>query len=336
MKDILKNFAKVNLCHQPTPLEEMPRLTEALAGPRLFVKRDDCTGLASGGNKTRKLEFLIADALSLGADTLVTYGAVQSNHVRQTAAAACKIGLNCHVILERRVLHKGQRYEETSNILLNYMFGATIEFREAGLDITAEALALTNSLKSQGKNPYFIPGGGSNEIGSLGYVSCAQELLLQIKNQRLNVQSVIVATGSFGTQAGLTAGFSALGCDIPIIGISVRRKREEQIDNVYKLSLETSKLLGAKPIKRNQVLVYDNYIGEGYAIPNKGTMDAIEILAKKEGILLDPVYTGKAMAGLIDLIDTEVINATGDVVFIHTGGSVALFAYEDELRPKIL
>jgi len=336
MKDILKNFAKVNLCHQPTPLEEMPRLTEALAGPRLFVKRDDCTGLASGGNKTRKLEFLIADALSLGADTLVTYGAVQSNHVRQTAAAACKIGLNCHVILERRVLHKGRRYEETSNILLNYMFGATIEFREAGLDITAEALALTNSLKSQGKNPYFIPGGGSNEIGSLGYVSCAQELLLQIKNQRLNVQSVIVATGSFGTQAGLTAGFSALGYDIPIIGISVRRKREEQIDNVYKLSLETSKLLGTKPIKRNQVLVYDNYIGEGYAIPNKGTMDAIEILAKKEGILLDPVYTGKAMAGLIDLIDTEVINATGDVVFIHTGGSVALFAYEDELRPKIL
>ena len=183
----LKDFPRVSLCHQPTALEAMPRLSEALGGPNLWIKRDDCTGLATGGNKTRKLEFLIADAIESGADMVVTQGAVQSNHVRQTAAAACKFGLGCHALLERRVPDRQPDYEETGNVLFDHMFGTSIEFRPAGLDMNAEAIEATNKLAKEGRKPYFIPGGGSNEIGALGYVSCAYEILDQIKANKLDI-----------------------------------------------------------------------------------------------------------------------------------------------------
>ncbi len=179
----LKNFSRVDLCHQPTPLEEMPRLSAALDGPKFWIKRDDCTGLATGGNKTRKLEFLLADALQQGADMLVTQGAVQSNHVRQTAAAACKFGLDCHALLERRVPDRAADYERTGNVLFDHIFGTTIEFRPPGLDMNAEARAVTEKFAANGRKPYFIPGGGSNEIGALGYVSCAYEMLAQFDAQ---------------------------------------------------------------------------------------------------------------------------------------------------------
>ena len=240
MDDILERFKRVNLCHQPTALEKMPRLTKALNGPNLWIKRDDCTGLATGGNKTRKLEFLMADALDAGADIVVTQGAVQSNHVRQTAAAACKLGLDCYALLERRVPEKGDDYEQTGNVLFDNIFNTQIEFRETGLDMNAEALAVTDRLRAEGRTPYFIPGGGSNKIGALGYVSTAQELLQQCAAMTLKPKLVALATGSAGTHAGLLAGFHAMKCDMPILGISVRQPKEIQIENVYRLAIKTA------------------------------------------------------------------------------------------------
>jgi L-cysteate sulfo-lyase len=330
LQDILSNFKRVHLCHQPTPVEDMPRLSATLGGPRLWIKRDDCTGLATGGNKTRKLEFLIAAALDEGADMVVTQGAVQSNHVRQTAAAACKFGLDCHALLERRVPDKGSDYEQTGNVLFDQIFNTSIEFRPAGLDMNAEAMAVTERLRAEGRKPYFIPGGGSNEIGALGYVSTAQELLGQIEAQGLDVKWVVLATGSAGTHAGLVAGFHALGCDIPIMGISVRQPHDVQVENVYKLAVKTAALLTDKPLDRSKVLVDDGYVGPGYGIPTEGTIAAISTLARHEGILLDPVYSGKGMAGLIGQVESGQITAEGDVVFLHTGGAVSLFAYEDQ------
>ena len=330
VQDLLSDFRRIHLCHQPTPLEEMPRLTAALGGPRLWIKRDDCTGLATGGNKTRKLEFLMAAAQDAGADMVVTQGAVQSNHVRQTAAAAAKLGMKCHAVLERRVPNVASSYETTGNVLFDHMFGATMEFRPSGLDMNAEAEAVTDSLRAAGNIPYFIPGGGSNETGALGYVSSAQEILQQIVAQNLDPRWIVVATGSAGTQAGLVAGFHAHDCDIPIIGISVRQPHDVQFENVYQLAVKTAALLTDRPIPRSRVLVDDGYVGPGYGIPTDGTIAATNMLARHEGILLDPVYSGKGMAGLIGRIETGDIAQDGDVIFLHTGGAVSLFAYEDQ------
>ena len=330
VKDLLSDFKRIHLCHQPTPLEEMPRLTAALGGPRLWIKRDDCTGLATGGNKTRKLEFLMAAAQDAGADIVVTQGAVQSNHVRQTAAAAAKLGMKCHAVLERRVPDVASSYETTGNVLFDHMFGATMEFRPSGLDMNAEAQEVTNSLREAGNNPYFIPGGGSNEIGALGYVSSAQEILQQITAQNLDPKWIVVATGSAGTQAGLVAGFHAHDCDIPIMGISVRQPYDVQVENVYRLAVKTAALLTDQPLPRSRVLVDDGYVGPGYGITTEGTIAATNMLARQEGILLDPVYSGKGMAGLIGRIEAGDIAQDGDVIFLHTGGAVSLFAYEDQ------
>ena len=329
VQDLLSNFSRIHLCHQPTPLEEMPRLTTALGGPRLWIKRDDCTGLATGGNKTRKLEFLMAAAQDAGADMVVTQGAVQSNHVRQTAAAAAKLGMKCHAVLERRVQNVESGYETTGNVLFDHMFGATMEFRPSGLDMNAEAQAVTDSLRAAGNNPYFIPGGGSNETGALGYVASAQEILQQIAALNLDPRCIVVATGSAGTQAGLVAGFHAHDCDIPIVGISVRQPHDVQLENVYWLAVKTAALLTDRPMPRSRVLVDDGYVGSGYGIPTDGTIAAINMLARHEGILLDPVYSGKGMAGLIGRIETGDIAQDGDVIFLHTGGAVSLFAYKD-------
>ena len=330
MNDILSKFPRVSLCHQPTPLEEMPRLSEALGGPGLWIKRDDCTGLATGGNKTRKLEFLMAAALEAKADIVVTQGAVQSNHVRQTAAAACKLGLDCYALLERRVPGKGEDYEQTGNVFFDQMFNTQIEFRPPGLDMNDEARQAAEKLQAQGRKPYFIPGGGSNETGALGYVSSAQELLHQFEENELNPKLIVLSTGSAGTHAGMVAGFHALDCDIPIMGISVRQPEEIQIDNVYRLAVKTAALLTDKPLSRDKILVDDGYVGEGYGIPTNGTLTAINTVARNEGILLDPVYSGKGMAGLIGQIENGQITGDGEVVFLHTGGAVSLFAYEDQ------
>lgn len=322
-------YARMALCHQPTPIEPMVRLSEHLGGPALFIKRDDCTGLATGGNKTRKLEFLVGDALAQNADMLVTQGAVQSNHVRQTAAAACRAGMKCHALLERRVPDRNADYETTGNVFLDKVFGATMEFRPAGLDMNAEALAVTERLKSEGHRPYFIPGGGSNAIGALGYASCAQEIVNQSQASATDFQWLVMATGSTGTQAGLLAGFHTLDVDLPVMGVSVRQPRERQIGAVHGLTQKTLEKLGGPSIPASKVLVDDGYVGEGYGIPATSTLEAISLVARYEGILLDPVYSAKGMAGLVGLIREGFFKPTDKVLFLHTGGSTALFAYED-------
>ncbi|MCP5082978.1 MAG: D-cysteine desulfhydrase [Alphaproteobacteria bacterium] len=322
-------YARLSLCHQPTPIEPMVRLSEHLGGPSLFIKRDDCTGLASGGNKTRKLEFLVGDALSQNADMLVTQGAIQSNHVRQTAAAACRAGMKCHALLERRVPDRAADYENTGNVLLDKVFGATMEFRPAGLDMNAEALAVTEKLRSEGHRPYFIPGGGSNAIGALGYASCAQEIANQSQASGTEFQWLVMATGSTGTQAGLVAGFHAIGFDLPVMGVSVRQPRERQVEAVLGLTKKTLEKLEAPAIAASKILVDDGYVGEGYGIPAPSTLEAISLAARYEGILLDPVYSAKGMAGLAGLIRQGFFKPSDNVLFLHTGGSVALFAYED-------
>ena len=327
----LSVFPMVKLCHRPTALEPLKRLSKILGGPEIWIKRDDCTGLSTGGNKTRKLEYLVGDALKNGADTLVTQGAVQSNHARQTAAAAAKLGLKCHILLERRIPDKLDEYERTGNVFLDKIHGATVEFRESGIDMNAEGEAVSKKLGENGAKPYFIPGGGSNAVGALGYVSCALELISQFNANSIEFDCLIHATGSTGTQAGLVSGLSALSSELPVLGISVRQNRERQIDAVWNLVKKTVEKLNNIDIQRDKILVDDHYVGKGYAIPTDGTLEAIDLLAKTEGILLDPVYSGKAMAGLIDMVRKGDFKNNEKILFLHTGGSAALFAYEQEL-----
>lgn len=324
-----ERFPRVRLSHLPTPIEPLERLSAHLGGPRLLIKRDDCTGLATGGNKARKLEFLVGEALKQNADMLVTQGAVQSNHVRQTAAAACRFGLKAHALLERRVPNTPAAYEENGNVLLDKMFGATLEFRSPGLDMNAEAQAVTERLRAKGHRPYFIPGGGSNAIGALGYANCAQEILQQCRDTGLSLQWLVTPTGSTGTHAGLIAGLHVLGSELPVMGISVRQKQERQVGAVHALAQATASLLGAGPVPSSRTLVDDGYVGEGYGIPAPSTLEAITLTARTEGVLLDPVYTGKGMAGLIGQIRQGLFKSTDTVLFLHTGGSSALFAYEE-------
>ena len=326
-----ERFPRVPLCHRPTPIEPMDRLSEKLGGPRLFIKRDDCTGLAGGGNKTRKLEFLVGEALAQNADILVTQGAVQSNHVRQTAAAACHVGLKCHALLERRVPDRDPDYEETGNVFLDRLFGATFEFRPTGLDMNAEAAAAAELLRTDGHRPYFIPGGGSNTTGAIGYASCAQEIAHQSLESGLNFDWLVTATGSTGTQAGLVAGFHAIGHNMPVLGISVRQSRERQVAALHSLARQTIDKLGGSPVPVGKILVDDGYVGDGYGIPAESTFEAITLAARLEGILLDPVYSGKGMAGLVGLVRQAFFKPSDNILFLHTGGAQALFAYETQI-----
>lgn len=329
----LSHFPRVILTQAPTPLQHLPRLSRLLGGPNLYIKRDDNTGLALGGNKTRKLEFLLGDALAKGATHIVTQGARQSNHVRQTAAAAAALGLKSTVLLEQRIAHTDADYDHNGNVLLDHIFGTTIEERPSGLDMNQELLPVAERLRAAGEVPYVIPGGGSNAIGALGYVESAQELLHQINQQQLDVHHVVHATGSTGTQAGLLVGLQGNNSHIPVLGISVRAARERQIENVTKLARHTWELLnirGAFPAETVQVS--DDYVGEGYGIPAESTLEALFLLARTEGILLDPVYSAKGFAGLVDYIRKGVFSAGQNIVFIHTGGATALAGYKSVLE----
>lgn len=331
---LLSRFPRARICHRPTPLEPMENLTRLLDGPRLFVKRDDCTGLSTGGNKTRKLDFLMGAALEEGADCVVTQGAVQSNHVRQTAAAAAKLGLGCHVLLERRVPHTDGGYEVTGNVFLDRLHGAEISFHATDQDMNALAREKADELREAGKRPYFIPGGGSNWIGALGYVSCAHEIVQQSEDTGLKIDAIVVATGSSGTQAGLVAGLDGVNSGIDVIGVSVRQPKDRQEEAVYALASETARQIGVQGgVARARIVADDGYVGPGYGQSTPEMIEAIEMTARHEGILLDPVYSGKGMAGLIGLIRAGRFSKDQTVVFLHTGGSAALFAYQDILVP---
>ena len=317
---------RLRLGYLPTPLEEMPRLTRALGGPRLFIKRDDQTGLAGGGNKTRKLEFSVAEALRQGADTLITVGGVQSNHCRQTAAAAARCGLRCIVVLRG---HAPAAWN--GNLLLDHLLGARVVFSG---DRTREEVAeeVAKEQQAAGHRPHTIPVGASNEIGAVGFVAAMEELDRQLKERQLGVDRVVFGSSSFGTQAGLCVGAKAIGFKGQLTAIAIDCPRDELQAGVTAIAAPTFRRLGLQmSLTPDEVVAYDGYLGAGYAVMGEPEQEAISLLARTEGILLDPVYTGRAMAGLIDLVRKGEFGKSETIVFWHTGGSAALFAYADQL-----
>ncbi len=330
---LLSRFPRVSLAHLPTPLEHLPRLSRHLGGPNIYVKRDDCTGLGTGGNKTRKLEFLMADALQHEATAVITQGAVQSNHARQTAAAACKLGLKCELVFEKRVGDAPDSYRNSGNVLLDRIYGARIREVEKGTDMEAAMAQVAEELRSAGETPYTIPGGGSNPIGALGYIDCALEILSQANARGIAVDHVVHATGSAGTQAGLLVGLKASHSGIPLLGIGVNAPREIQEEKVWKLALETAEYVGAPGVvQRKDVVANCDYVGPGYGIPTAAMNEAVLLLARLEGLLFDPVYSGKGLAGLLDLVRNGALRGAQEVVFVHTGGTAGLFGYSEQLR----
>ena len=324
----LARFPRVHLAHLPTPLERLDRLSEALGGPEIWIKRDDCTGLSTGGNKTRKLEFLMAEALAWGADLVMTQGATQSNHARQTAAFAAKLGMDCHLLLEDRTGYKEDNYNHNGNVLLDVLHGATYEKRDTGLDMNAEMEEVAERFRKDGRKVYTIPGGGSNTTGALGYANCALELVGQANDRDLVIDHIVHATGSTGTQAGLVTGLKAINAQIPVYGISVRAAKGAQEQNVFKLAEATADRLGCSGIvSASDIVANSDYVGGGYGIPTEDGLDAIRMFTKLEGILLDPVYSSKGAAGMIDLIKKGHFKKGQRIVFLHTGGSVSLFGY---------
>jgi D-cysteine desulfhydrase len=306
----------------------MPALTRELGGANLFVKRDDLLGLTAGGNKTRKLEFLLADALAQGADTLITTGAVQSNHCRLTLAAAVKEGLKCRLVLEERVPDSYDPNASGNNFLFKLLGVEDITVVPLGTDLAAAMQDVAADLEKQGRKGYIIPGGGSNPLGALGYVSCAEELLQQTFDMGLKLDAIVTSSGSGGTHAGMVVGMHGNNSHIPVTGISVRRPKDVQEGNIHKLASATAELLGLPDVPREHVTVFDDYVGEGYSLPTESMIEAVTMLAQLEGILLDPVYTGKTMAGMIDLVRKGHFGKDDNVLFLHTGGSPALYAYQ--------
>ena len=323
---MLEKFQRIKLGHFPTPIEHLKNITKYLGGPNIFIKRDDCTGLATGGDKTRKLEFLIPDAIKNKAELIVTVGAVQSNHARQTAAACALMGIKCLIVLEQRLKDPPESYMKSGNVFLDKLFGAEIKVCPKNEDVSEYSEKIIKDIKSKGTNVYFIPGGGSNPIGALGYVECLNEIIKE--NKKFNFSQIIHATGSAGTQAGLLAGRKYFNYNIPVTGICVRHKKDIQVDKVYTEAKKTCEKLSCNILDKSDVIVYDEYIGSGYGEPTEGMIEATKMLAKKEAILLDPVYSGKAFAGLIGLIKNKKFNKNDNILFIHTGGAVSLSAYE--------
>ncbi|MBS0844443.1 D-cysteine desulfhydrase [Enterobacter asburiae] len=319
----LTRFPRLEFIGAPTPLEYLPRFSDYL-GRDIFIKRDDVTPMAMGGNKLRKLEFLAADALREGADTLITAGAIQSNHVRQTAAVAAKLGLHCVALLENPIGTRAENYLTNGNRLLLDLFNVQVEMVEALTDPTAQLDELATRLEAQGFRPYVVPVGGSNALGALGYVESALEIAQQCEGA-VSLSSVVVASGSAGTHAGLAVGLEQLLPDVELIGVTVSRSVEDQKPKVVTLQQAVAAQLELKA--KADILLWDDYFAPGYGTPNEEGMEAVKLLARLEGILLDPVYTGKAMAGLIDGIAQKRFKDEGPILFVHTGGAPALFAY---------
>ena len=325
----LARYPRHFIAHLPTPLERLERISAELGGPEIWIKRDDCTGLSTGGNKTRKLEFLMAEAELQSAELVITQGATQSNHARQTAAFCARLGMDCHILLEDRTGSDDSNYNFNGNVLLDHLHGATTEKYKAGLDMNVELEKVADELRVKGKNVYTIPGGGSNPTGALGYVNCAFEMLTQFNERALKVDHIVHATGSAGTQAGLIAGLKSTHSSVPLLGIGVRAPKATQEENVFKLACATAQKLGcADVVTRKDVVANTDYVGEGYGIATESGLEAIRMFAELEAILLDPVYSAKGAAGLIDLIRKGHFKKGERVVFLHTGGSAALFGYD--------
>lgn len=337
-EELDKKFPRVRLAHLPTPLEFCPRLTEALGGVEIYVKRDDCTGLATGGNKARKLEWLMAEAIEQDAEYVMTQGATQSNHARQTAAACSKLGFKCHILLEDRTNFEDMNYRGNGNVLLDDLFGATREEYPGGANMNEELEKVAQEYREKfGAKVYPIVGGGSDKTGALGYVNCVYEMIQQFDEKDLDIDYIVHATGSAGTQAGLVTGLKSVSSastsktnkKVPeLIGFGVRAPKETQEGNVFNLAQKTADYISdGTSIDTADVTADCSYVGDGYGIPSKGGLEAIRMFAELEGLLLDPVYSAKGAAGLIDYCRKGIFKAGDKVVFIHTGGSAALHGY---------
>jgi D-cysteine desulfhydrase len=328
----LSRFPRRRYSTGPTPLEFLPNFTRALGGPNVFIKRDDMLGLAPGGNKTRKLEFLVADALAQGADTLVTCGAPQSNHCRITLSAAIKEGLKCRFVIEERVPGSYRTTASGNNFLFRLFGVETTKVVPAGTDLLAAMQQVANELAREGRKGYLIPTGGSNALGGLGYVACAQELQQQFFDQQVRIDRVVVGSGSSGTHGGLLAGFLGNRIHIPIAGIGVSREPADQVPIVHKEAQAVCDLLELGiAVPKESVVCIGGYWQPKYSVPNAAMIEAVQMLARTEAILLDPVYTGKAMAGLIGMSRQGAFARGENVLFLHTGGATALFAYEGQI-----
>lgn len=316
----------VKIAHLPTPIERLDRLSKHLGGPQILIKRDDLTGLATGGNKTRKLEFLVAEAIAKGCDHLITTGAPQSNHCRQTAAAAAQFGLGCSLVL------RGEEPDHiTGNLLLSNLLGAHTYFASKE-DSSALIGEVTAELRAMGRTPYVIPLGGSNVVGATGYVKAMRELVGQLHDERSNVDFIVFPSSSGGTQAGMVLGAQIYGFHGQLFGISIDHPADALRTQVAALATATATHLGLEPLPIvDKVVVNDDYLGQGYAMVGELEREAIRLVAQREGILLDPVYTARAMGGLVDLIRWGAFTRGQTVLFWHTGGTAALPAFADML-----
>ena len=331
----LARFPRRRYTPGPTPLQRLDRLSATLGGPTIYVKRDDLTGLAAGGNKTRKLEYLVADALAQGADTLITCGAVQSNHCRLTLSAAVAEGLKCRLVLEERVPGSYDPDGTGNNFLYQLLGVEKVRVVEGGTDLGAEMQKVAAELAAEGRKGYVIPGGGSNPLGALGYATCGQELVQQALEMGVAIDHVVLASGSGGTHAGVVTALESAQTGIPVTGVSVRHPQARQEAHVHGLVCGIVDLLGLEhPIPADRVKVEDGYVGAGYSLPTESMIEAVQLFARLEGLLLDPVYTGKAAAGLIGMARGGQFDKTDNVVFLHTGGSPALYAYQSTVLGK--
>jgi len=334
----LSAFPRASLAHTPTPLEPMPRVSDALARHELWVKRDDCTGLGMGGNKARQLEFYFGEALERGADTVVITGAVQSNYVRSAAAAAAKLGLGCEIQLEDRVKDVDETYRRSGNVLLDRLFGARLHTYpegedEAGADAALETIA--DRVRHRGRQPYVIHlGEGHRPLGALGYVNAAEEILTQAAQQGVSLDAVVVPSGSGATHAGLLVGFAAAGrSDMAVHGICVRREAGAQRGRIERLVRAVCRELDAPGLAEDvEIRAHDDWLGPGYGRVSDKTLAAIRTAARLEGLLLDPVYSGKTFAGLLGLAGGGALAGASRALFLHTGGTPALFAYRASLE----
>jgi D-cysteine desulfhydrase len=331
----LSKFPRRRYYQGPSPIEKLENLTRLMGGPNIYMKRDDMVGTAFGGNKVRKLEFLVGEALAQGCDTLITCGAVQSNHCRLTLAMAVKEGMKCRLVLEQRVPNSYKADASGNNFLFNLMGVEKVTVVDGGSNLMEAMQKEAEDVAAKGRKAYIIPTGGSNETGDLGYMVCAREIVNQSFDMGVTFDKIIVTSGSGGTHAGLLLGLRSLSYDAPVLGCSINKPAEAEKDMLQGIINKTiAKLELPLEIKRGDIIVNSDYVGGGYSRPTQGMIDAVDLVAKTEAIMLDPVYTGKCMDGMLDYIKKGLLKKGENMLFLHTGGAPALFAYLPEFYQK--
>ena len=333
-------FPRVELANIPTPLEEMQRLSEHISGPSYFVKRDDLTGFAGGGNKARQLEYSFGEAIHCGADMILVTGAVQSNYVRSAAAAAAKLGLSCHVQLENRVDDMPSSYHRSGNVLLNKLFGASISTFHIGEDeaaADANIADIASDYVKKGKKPYLLTlSPDTKPLGALGYIRCAGEILDQLRDQKKSISAIVVASGSAATHVGLLLGLRLLGSNIPVHGICVRRDKKQQVSRVKGIVRLAENLIGCgEVVQDSDIKCHDEWLHPGYGKANELVYEAMTLAGSLEAMVVDPVYTAKSFAGAVGLYRQGLFNSSQNILYLHTGGTPAIFAYAREITEML-